>query len=174
MTAFLSLLFLCWVFGGFCRLKSHRCASQRVFFKRILHQRGSRQPPDSSLRPAPVTAEGNSLIFPSFHSILMILTHSDVNIEGFSIFRTYMNQYIGEVVISAHNPFPAKAHYDFMRDNTEAVMYEACVSATFLSSCSYWWAKSKSSVWYVGKMIGLDEWNVFLCWFKLTVSVAYL
>lgn len=41
-----------------------------------------------------------------------------------SIFRTDINQFMGEVVISAHNHFPAKAHYDFMRDNTEAVLYE--------------------------------------------------
>lgn len=49
------------------------------------------------------------------------LADSDVNIEDFSIFRTDIDRFIGEAVISTHNHFLAKAHYDFMRDNTEAV-----------------------------------------------------
>lgn len=73
-----------------------------------------------------------------------LLTDSDVNIEGFSIFRTDINQFIGEVVISAHNHYPAKAHYDFMRDNTEAVFVQVhSARLKPASSCSYWWAISK-------------------------------
>jgi len=49
------------------------------------------------------------------------LTDSDVNIEGFSIFRKVRNQFGGGVAIYVQNDFPAKVRYDLMRDDIEGL-----------------------------------------------------
>lgn len=95
----------------------------------ILQQRGSQVQRATTQQPEACSIRCWSYYFINIPTISEthpddLVTDSDVNIEGFSIFRTDINQFIGEVVISAHNHYPAKAHYDFMRDNTEAVFVQ--------------------------------------------------
>lgn len=143
------LLFLCWLIRGFCQGKSHGCASEWFLTDAwILQHRGSQVQTATTQQPEACSIHCWSYFIniPTISETHPddLLTDSDVNIEGFSIFRTDINQFIGEVVISAHNHYPAKAHYDFMRDNTEAVFVQVhSARLKPVSSCSYWWAISK-------------------------------